>query len=78
MTWLPPKSSYGFRVNRREVEELIEAPVAVLLNPDCFSSQTRGSEGRPYPQAYYYHFRDYDITGITAIILKQFLELVFG
>jgi len=69
---------YEFRVNRREVEELIEAPVAVLLNPDRFSSQTSGSEGRPHPQAYYYHFRDYNITGITAIILQQFLELVFG
>ncbi len=67
---------YEFRVNRREVEELIEAPVAVLLNPDCFRPQ--GSEGRLHPQAYYYHFRDYNITGITAIILKQFLELVFG
>jgi len=59
---------YGFRVNRREVEELIEAPVATLLNPDCFSSQ---------PQGYYYHCRDYDITGITAMMLRQFLDLVF-
>jgi len=67
---------YGFRVNRKEVEELIEAPVAVLLNPDCFRPQ--GSKGRPHPQGYYYHCRDYNITGITAMILRQFLELVFG
>jgi len=68
---------YRFRVNRREVEELIEAPVAVLLKPDCFSSQPPGSEGRPQPQGYYYYCRDYNITGITAMILKQFLELAF-
>jgi len=69
---------YRFRVNRKEVEELIEAPAAVLLNPDRPSSQTRGSEGKLQPQGYYYHFGDYNITGITALILKQFLELVFG
>ena len=68
---------YGFRVNREEVEELIEAPVSVLLNPDCFSPQTPGPDGELYPHGYY-HCRDYNITGITAIILKQFLELVFG
>ncbi|TET15308.1 MAG: CoA pyrophosphatase [Dehalococcoidia bacterium] len=66
---------YEFRVNRREVEELIEAPVAVLLNPDCFRPQ--GSKGRFHPHGYY-RCGEYNITGITAIILKQFLELVFG
>jgi len=68
---------YGFRVNRKEVEELIEAPVAVLLNRDCSSSQPRDSKGKPHPQGYY-HFRDYNITGITALILEQFLELAFA
>ena len=66
---------YGFRVNRREVEELIEAPVAVLLNPDCFRPQ--GSKGKLDPHGYY-QCGEYNITGITAIILKQFLELVFS
>ena len=66
---------YGFRVNRREVEELIEAPVAMLLNPDCFRPQ--GSKGRLHPHGYY-QCGEYNITGITAMILKQFLELAFG
>ena len=66
---------YEFRVNRKEVEELIEAPVAVLLNPDCFSPH--GSKGKLHPHGYY-QCGEYNITGITAMILKQFLELAFG
>lgn len=66
---------YRFRVNRKEVEELIEAPVATLLNPDCF--RPHGSRGKPHPHGYY-RCGEYNITGITALILKQFLELVFG
>jgi len=66
---------YEFRVNRTEVAELIEAPVAVLLNPDCFKPQ--GSEGKLHSHGYY-QCGEYNITGITAIILRQFLELVFG
>jgi len=66
---------YEFRVNRTEVAELIEAPVAVLLNPDCFRPQ--GYKDRLHAHGYY-QCGEYNITGITAIILRQFLELVFG
>ncbi len=68
---------YDFRVNRKEVEELIEAPVASLLDPACFSPQTPDSEGELHPCGYY-RYGGHSITGITAGILQQLLALVFG
>lgn len=67
---------YKFKVNRREVEELIEAPVSALLNPSSYELETRDEEGKSYPWGNYRYGR-HQITGITARILKQFLDLVF-
>jgi 8-oxo-dGTP pyrophosphatase MutT (NUDIX family) len=67
---------YEFTVSRKEVEELIEAPVASLLDPSCFSPQTPDSDGKLYPWGYY-RYGGHNITGITARILKQLLDLVF-
>ena len=67
---------YEFTVSRKEVEELIEAPVPALLDPSCFSPQTPDSEGELHPWGYY-RYGGHNITGITARILKQLLDLVF-
>jgi 8-oxo-dGTP pyrophosphatase MutT (NUDIX family) len=67
---------YEFTVSRKEVEELIEAPVTSLLDPACFSPQTQDSEGELHPWGYY-RFGRHNIIGITARILKQFLDLGF-
>ena len=68
---------YEFRLNREEVEELVEAPVYALMDPVCFSNQTPDEEGRLHPWVHY-KYGEYRITGITAMILEQFLNLVFG
>jgi 8-oxo-dGTP pyrophosphatase MutT (NUDIX family) len=67
---------YRFKVNRKEVEELIEAPVAALLRPSSYESETRDEEGRNHPWGNY-RYGKHRITGITARILKQLLDLVF-
>ncbi len=67
---------YKFRVNRREVEKLIEAPVGELLNPSSYEPETLDEEGKSYPWGNY-RYRGDQIIGITARILKQFLDLVF-
>ena len=66
---------YKFKVSRREVEELIEAPLSALLKPGCFSPETQDEEGRTYPWGHYI-YGNHRITGITARILKQLLNLV--
>jgi 8-oxo-dGTP pyrophosphatase MutT (NUDIX family) len=68
---------YEFRVNRIEVEELIEASVTSLLDPANFSPETPDMNGNLHPWGYYRYGR-HNITGITARILKQLLDLVFS
>ena len=67
---------YKFKVSRREVEELIEAPLSALLKPGCFSPETQDEEGKSHPWGHYV-YGNHKITGITARILKQLLDLVF-
>ena len=66
---------YRFRVSRKEVEELIEVPLSALLKPGCFSPETQDEEGKTYPWGHYI-YGNHKITGITARILKQLLDLV--
>jgi len=67
---------YKFKVSRKEVEELIEAPLSALLRPGNFSPETQDEEGRTYPWGHYI-YGNHRITGITARILKQLLDSVF-
>lgn len=67
---------YEFRVSSREVEELIEAPVSALLNPSCYNPETQDESGRSYAWGHFV-YGNHKITGITARILKQLLDLVF-
>ncbi len=68
---------YEFKVNWEEVETLIEAPVSALLDPESFSPQTPDSQGNLHPWGYY-RYDGHSITGITAGILKQLLDLAFS
>ena len=68
---------YEFTVNREEVEELVEASVSALMNPEAYSPQTPDSNGELHPWGYY-RYKGHNIIGITARILKQLLDLVYG
>lgn len=68
---------YRFRVSRREVDELIEAPVSALLDPTNFSPRAVDYEGKVHLVASY-RCGEHRVTGITAMILQQLLDLVFG
>lgn len=68
---------YEFNPNPREVEEIIQIPVAALLNESNFREEQKYREGK-LVREYSYEYRDWVIWGATARILKQFLEVVFG
>jgi len=68
---------YRFTLSDYEVEALIEAPVSALLAPGSYCPQTADSEGVLHPWGYY-AYGGHSITGITARILKQLLDLAFG
>jgi 8-oxo-dGTP pyrophosphatase MutT (NUDIX family) len=67
---------YKFKVSGKEVEELIEAPVSALLAPSAYSPETQDETGRIYDWGHFVYGK-HKITGITARILKQLLDLVF-
>jgi 8-oxo-dGTP pyrophosphatase MutT (NUDIX family) len=66
---------YNFTPSQFETAEIICIPVAALLEKECCRYEpAQFEDGMPYhPHVYY--FEDKKITGATAAILKQFLEI---
>lgn len=67
---------YPFKVNRGEIEKLIEVPLSALLDKSRFIEDSQVRQGELLP-VYFYLYEDHVIWGATARILKQFLEAVF-
>ncbi len=67
---------YPLKLNRDEVEEIIEVPLAALLDSRNFQEETQSDESGPFV-AYSYEYNGQVIWGATAAMLKQFLDLVF-
>src|SRR4030065_1139278 len=66
---------YPFKVSEAEIAELIEVPLASLLDEDSFSEREifRGGQKEI---VYAYEYGKHIIWGATARILKQFLDLI--
>jgi 8-oxo-dGTP pyrophosphatase MutT (NUDIX family) len=66
---------YPFKVSEVEIAELIEVPLASLLEEDCFSEREifRGGQREI---VFAYQYGKHIIWGATARILKQFLDLI--
>ena len=65
---------YQFKVNREEIEELVEVPISVLLNRGNLPQETKIIDGRVIT-SYFYHYQGEIIWGATAKILNQFLDV---
>lgn len=61
----------------REVDQVIEAPLSVLLNPMTFTGGTREINGRTVP-TYSYEYDRHVIWGLTGRILREFLKILDG
>jgi len=66
---------YPFRTSEVEIEELIEVPLSHLLKEEYFGEHTI-TTGNRSRVVYTYQYGKYTIWGATALILKQFLELI--
>ena len=66
---------YPFQLSEIEIEELIEAPLALLLDKNCFSERVI-DEGDQKRLVYNYQYGRHAIWGATALMLKQLLELL--
>ncbi len=67
---------YPFKLNRDEVEGIIEVPIAALLDKRNFREETQFDESGPLA-VYFYEYKGQVIWGATAAMLKQLLNLVF-
>jgi len=67
---------YPLKFNRAEIDKVLEVPLAHLLRPEIFRVEDWTWKGRQHP-VFFYSFTGHEIWGLTAAILKQFLDLVF-
>ncbi len=66
---------YPFRLDAFEIEHLVHLPLRPLLAPNCFREEVWERDGRPH-SVYFHEHAGHTIWGLTARILKQFVEVV--
>jgi len=66
---------YAFRLDPFEIERLIHLPISALLCGAPFREEVWEREGRPIT-VFFYEYDGDMIWGLTARILKQFVEVV--
>ncbi len=66
---------YAFRPDLFEIQHLIHLPIRALLEGAPFREELREREGRPV-RVFFYEYGGQTIWGLTARILKQFVEVV--
>jgi len=65
---------YSLKVNRREIEEIIEVPILALLGKDSLRQGTEVIGGETVT-SYVYYYQGRVIWGATATILNRFLDI---
>jgi 8-oxo-dGTP pyrophosphatase MutT (NUDIX family) len=68
-------AGHQLRINPAEIERIIEVPLSFLLRPDIFRIEEWNWQGRTYP-LFFFDYEGDKIWGLTAAILKQFLEII--
>jgi 8-oxo-dGTP pyrophosphatase MutT (NUDIX family) len=66
---------YAYRPDPYEIERLIHLPIHALLQGAPFREELWERDGRPVP-VFFYEYDGQTIWGLTARILKQFVEVV--
>jgi len=67
---------YEFKVNRQEIDELIEVPLSALADDGNYREETFNNEGVTGKSSFF-KYKDKVIWGVTARILRQLVGLVF-
>ena len=64
-----------FRIDPAETTEVASVPIAALMQPpNCTLSDYLSPGGHPN---YHFYVNGWDVWGVTARIIAQFLELVY-
>ncbi|MGH7773240.1 MAG: CoA pyrophosphatase [Candidatus Binatia bacterium] len=71
-------SPYEFRLNPAETVAVFSVPISALLEPGCFRIEPRPLDPLRRGPIYHFYYKEWDIWGATARIIKQLLELAYG
>jgi 8-oxo-dGTP pyrophosphatase MutT (NUDIX family) len=66
---------YPFRLDSFEIERLVHLPLRPLMDPQSFREEIWERDGRPH-SVYFYEHDGQTVWGLTARILKQFVEVI--
>jgi 8-oxo-dGTP pyrophosphatase MutT (NUDIX family) len=67
---------YPFKMNPREIQEVIELPLSLFLDATKFREELRERSGQPPLHVCFYEHGEHMIWGATARILKQLMDLI--
>lgn len=67
--------SHPLKINRYEVEEIIQVPLSVLLDKSNYR-QEQNTSGNGYLYYYFYYYQGKEIWGATARILNDLMDVV--
>jgi len=70
-------AGYRLTINYGEIERIIEVPLSHFGRPGVFRTEEWQWQGKTRPM-YFYQYGDDEIWGLTARILKQFLDVWNG
>ena len=68
-------AGHQLRINPDEIDRIVEVPLGYLLTPGIFQIREWSWQGRTIPLLFVLHGKD-SIWGLTAAMLKQFLEII--
>jgi len=70
-------ADYPLTVNDSEIERIIEVPLSHFAKPGVYRTEDWQWQGKRRAMYFYMHGED-EIWGLTARILKQFLDVLRG
>ncbi|HEX9532688.1 MAG TPA: CoA pyrophosphatase [bacterium] len=70
-------SPFPFRINSAEIAEVLTVPLRVFRDPSSLRVERREREGKRL-DVYFYGYGKHEIWGVTARIIKGFVDAVFG
>lgn len=68
---------FAYRVSTEEIAEIIEAPLSFFMDTNNCRLESRPYRGKDVP-AYFYQYEHHTVWGLTAMILREFLEVCYG
>lgn len=67
---------YDYNINKAEIDEVIEVPLAILLDKNNFKRENWEREGVVWDM-HFYSYNGHVIWGVTGFLLSNFINIVF-